>query len=244
VKNLIKRLIASAGFEIRRAGAPNRFQAHVEALAGMARSGFKPSVVIDGGANRGQWCRSVRLLFPDAIFHLVEPQAGCRRDLQSIIDGGVRAELHACALVESGSGPVRMSADDGCTGAQLVADDAAEAGASVPGATLDSLFADRISRADRALLKLDLESFELPALRGATRLLQAVEAVMSEVSFYSVGGVAEPVFLDVAEFLRSRGFELYDFASLSGRRRDGRLRQGDAIFVRFDSELLCDRDWA
>ena len=42
----------------------------------------------------------------------------------------------------------------------------------------------------------------------------------------------------------SRDFELFAFVSLGSRQRDGRLRIGDAVLVRKDSELLADANWA
>jgi len=52
-----------------------------------------------------------------------------------------------------------------------------------------------------------------------------------------------PIFSDVLGFLRDRGFELYDVASLSARPRDGRLRQADGVFVRRESPLSSGRSW-
>ena len=82
-------------------------------------------------------------------------------------------------------------------------------------ATLDALLGDRIAREDRALLKLDLEGHELPALRGARRVLEASEVVVVEVQFFEIDGNGRPCFGDVHAFFRERGFELYDVACLS-----------------------------
>jgi hypothetical protein len=112
-----------------------------------------------------------------------------------------------------------------------------------PATMLDALLADRVARADRALLKLDLEGHEVPALQGASRLLQAVEVVLTELQFYEINDNGRLIFADVLNFLRERGFELYDFACLSQRPRGMRLRMGDVVFVRRDSPLLTDRSW-
>jgi hypothetical protein len=53
-----------------------------------------------------------------------------------------------------------------------------------------------------------------------------------------------PVFADLMRILRERGFEFYDVAALASRRRDGRLRTGDVIFVRSGSALTGDNRWA
>src|SRR5438132_1225141 len=82
--------------------------------------------------------------------------------------------------------------------------------ANLPATTLDALLADRVGAADRVLLKLDLEGYELEALRGAARLLDAVEVIASEVQFYPLDDNGRACFLDLALALRERGFELHD----------------------------------
>jgi hypothetical protein len=70
--------------------------------------------------------------------------------------------------------------------------------------TLDELLDGPIERDDHALLKLDLESHELPALQGASSLLQKVEAVLTEISFYDTNDWAAPRFAEIVAFLRER----------------------------------------
>ena len=66
---------------------------------------------------------------------------------------------------------------------------------------------------------------------------------MTELQFYEINDNGRPIFADMLNFLRERGFQLYDFACLSQRPRDMRLRMGDVVFVRRDSPLLADRSW-
>ena len=65
--------------------------------------------------------------------------------------------------------------------------------------------------------------------------------MLTEVPFYAQSGI--PLAAATIAFMSSVGFVLYDVASLSGRPRDNRLREGDVIFVRQDSQLLEDRRW-
>lgn len=214
----------------------------------MRALGFRPQVVVDGGANRGQFFELARPVFTEAAFHLVEPQPACTEALEALLaaDGG-EVFVHTKAITEPGIRRVRMvgaGENGGATGSWVAKPtDHAPGEFYVDATTLDSLLDEHIALEHRALLKLDLESHELPALKGATRLLRKVEAILTEVSFFHADDSEAPVFLDVASFLRERGFHLYDFASLSGRTRDGRLRMGDAVFVREDSELRRDTSW-
>jgi FkbM family methyltransferase len=216
-----------------------------EALLMMHRSGYKPAVVIDGGANVGNWTRTARSIFPDATFHLIEPQPGCAESLRQLVKDTPRSVVYHVAITEPGVSRVRMvggGEGNKSTGSFVAGDEMASAGDELvcPATTLDELLADKVNRADRALLKLDLENHEITALKGAAHLLNLVEVVLTELPFYNVNNAGNPVFADYVCYMRESGFELYDFASLSHRQRDMRLRQGDAIFVRRDSNLLAD----
>ena len=80
------------------------------------------------------------------------------------------------------------------------------------------------------LLKLDLQGYELAALRGATQSLAMVDYVLLEVSFASVYE-GEPSFDALYEFLRTHGFRF--LSPIDALQDDsGRFVQMDALFVR------------
>lgn len=60
----------------------NRFDAMTDALLLLRDRGFNPRVVIDVGANVGTWTDLAKSVFPEARFHLVEPQTACSAALQ------------------------------------------------------------------------------------------------------------------------------------------------------------------
>lgn len=209
--------------------------------------GFDPRVIIDGGANVGRWTRMARSIFPGAKVHMVEPQPACAATLRGLCAADMNVEFHPYALSEPGRKSVRMiggGETGGGTGAWV-----GEPGERAPGEvvcparTLDELFAGRVSRSDRALLKLDLEGHEIPALGGASSLLPTIEALLTEVQFFPSNDNNRPIFADMLNFARDKGFELYDVARLSQRPRDMRLRMGDILFVRADSQLMTDTAW-
>ena len=242
-KELALRSFELAGYRVTRMRPANRFQAMDEALLLLRGFGFDPRVVIDAGANVGTWTRVCRTIFPDAAYHLIEPQPGYVEEVRSALRTISKVEVHGVAVTEPGIGSVRMCGA-GSTGA-WVANPGEHTPCEVvcPATTLDELLADRVSAEDRVLLKLDLECHEVTALTGARRLLKAVEVVLTEVQFYPANDNGRPTFSDVLAFLRERGFEIYDIACLSQRPRDMRLRMGDVVFVRNDSQLLADRSW-
>ena len=245
--DLLKGLTAAVGIEVKRAGRPdNRFDAMRETLRGLSARGFSPDLVLDAGANVGGWAGLANAVFPEAAFRLIEPQAGCQTALTTFAASApTRITIHPVALAAPGIESVRMIVMDPSqhgTGTFVAApgEFADEPSVTYPATTLDELFAARIGDGARVLLKMDLEGHELPALRGAERLLPLVEVLVLEVRFFDPFRTGRAVCADLLAFLGERGFALYDVAALSARPRDGRLKMGDFVLVRLDSPLAGD----
>ena len=64
--------------------------------------GFRPDVVVDVGANAGAWTAIARERFPDATYHLVEPQAACIAQLQALAEKTPRVHVHGTAVTRPG----------------------------------------------------------------------------------------------------------------------------------------------
>ena len=242
---LVNRILRTLSVRVTRNLQSNRFQAMEESLRILADSGFAPRTVIDAGANMGEWTLMAREIFPAATFHLIEPQSGCAHTLQSIAGKEGRVRFHPVAVTRpgirqvsiTGGGPSRNA-----TGAWVLESADPSPGDQICAATtLDELFRD--GAPEPILLKLDLEGHEMAALEGARELLRRTEVVATELSLFDVYNSRRPTFSEVLIFLRERGFELFDLASLSARPRDGRLRQADGVFVRRESPLSGDHSW-
>jgi FkbM family methyltransferase len=239
MKRFIKRLLAYTPYRIVRSKGANRFQAIDTALGGLKERGFSPAIIIDAGAHLGWFSVTAKKYFPAATCHLIEPQPACAASLKIFADD-TGSRFHPFALADQ-PGIVRMSKSDlPNTGAQVkLSPD--EGTITVPATTLDVLFDKNLSATDRTLLKMDLQGYELHALRGGEMVLPRIEVILTEVSFFRQA--YEPSIVELATFLEAHDFELHDIASLMGRSRDNRLCQGDFIFVRKDSRLAQDNRW-
>jgi FkbM family methyltransferase len=243
MKSLIKSIVALTPYRVLR-GAANRFQAFDACFDLLKRLGYEPRFVIDGGAHLGDFALTAQAVFPRAHIHMVEPQPACRAALENL--AAARGfSFHPYALAspeEAAGGTLHLAVSEGpSTGAHIVSTGAKSQTEAIAAATLDRLFADKIRPEDRALLKLDLQGYELAALRGAEEALRKVEVILVEVSFFAQA--YEPPIAALVHHLDEKGFVLFDIASLAGRTRDGRLRQGDFIFVKRGSALVADGRW-
>lgn len=245
LKRVIKSILRHTPYRVIRARDGNRFQAIEECLVSLAKLGFKPRRIVDGGANIGDFAKTAASIFGMATVHLVEPQPACHEAL-TLLARDDRFRLHAVALgadntfIDLAIDPAGVT-----TGAHVRLDANSQNSAGcvrVPVARLDTLLAAEIVKEDRCLLKLDLQGWELEALKGADTILDRIEVILSEVSFYAQA--YEPSIEALMRYLDERGFALYDIAALAARRRDNRAHQGDFLFVRRDSPLMADTAWS
>jgi FkbM family methyltransferase len=88
------------------------------------------------------------------------------------------------------------------------------------------------------IIKLDMEGYELNALRGAEDVLNQCKCVVAEVSFVPLRS-GQPIFTDIDLFLQDTGFHLYDFDTLR-RGTDGQLIVTHAIW--FSKEFYSHND--
>jgi len=78
-------------------------------------------------------------------------------------------------------------------------------------------------------LKLDLQGFELEALRGLGRRLGEVRAILTEVELAPLYD-GQPLFADVDLFLRAQGFRLFHLYELWSH-PDGQVTAADALYL-------------
>ncbi len=244
-KASIQTVLDKFGFRLVRIGQLNRFDAMVDVLVSLNKMGYRPPVIIDAGANIGKWATLARRLNQGAIIHLIEPLPNCTAFLQVLAKADGKMCVHPFAATMPGVSRVRMNlvgVDGMATSAQVaLAEEVLPDEALVPASTIDERLYSCLEQG--ALLKLDLQGHEIPALRGATCSLEKIEVIISEANFYQVNNNGRPIFSNLHHFLNERGFELFDIASLMGRSGDNRLQWGDVVFVRKDSKLSANRAW-
>lgn len=195
-----------------------------------------PKVIYDLGANRGHWTQLAKSIFPGAVVHGFEPLPHHCAEFTRHTQALASVHLHAVAL---GEAPAELEMDitsfSDC--ASLLAPTAALAetydvrsGAKVrvPVVRLDDWVAEKnLPRPD--LVKLDLQGYELLALRGAPECLRHARAVLLELSFRDYySDQAKPG--AIIAHLEHAGFRLAAFspdlpAGLP-------LEQADALFLK------------
>lgn len=193
--------------------------------------------LIDAGANRGQFSLMTRLVHPTIPIHGFEPLPSEGRVYQQVFASDLNVTLHEMALGEtSGTAEIHLSRRADSSSLLPIGDMQSKLFPStdeigtlkVRVATLDDL-QDVWGPARNALLKLDVQGFELSVLKGARKALKHcgfVYAECSEMALYT----GQALYPEVAAFLAVEGFKPVRRAN--EQFAEGRLVQADHLFAR------------
>lgn len=193
--------------------------------------------VVDIGANRGQFALCARRLYPRAKIFSFEPLQKPAESYRKLFGRDPRVQLFNKAISKApGSASMYVSRWDVSSSilpfAQAQHDNFPFTEESrretVSVATLSDCL-DPSAIEGTALLKLDVQGYELTALFGCEELLAKFRYVYVEASFIELY-VGQALATDVIAYLFSKGFKLICVANLS----DGKARrpiQADFLFV-------------
>jgi FkbM family methyltransferase len=99
--------------------------------------------------------------------------------------------------------------------------------------TIDDFFDSKGPFDKNVMLKLDIQGFELEALKGAIKSMPGIKLIQSELSFVKIYDNI-PLFGEVVQFLEKNGYEVFTIIPGFRDNKTGRMFQADGVFVRFD----------
>lgn len=193
--------------------------------------------IIDAGANVGQFARAAVLTFPNADIISIEPLPDAALELRRNLGDSAQVQIIEVALGDSdGTATFYPNAYSQASSilritesASKVADGLSEMPPiDVKLTRLDSLLQGR-RLTPPVLFKLDLQGYELRALRGCEEVIKSMRYIVCEVAFESYYA-GEPKFAEICEFLQPRGF-YFDRPLNVARGVDHQIFQMDALFV-------------
>ena len=201
--------------------------------------------VIDVGANRGQFALYSLVRFPQARIYSLEPLVRPRQTMAALVQECNRLQvIPKAAGATTGTAQINVSHEDDSSSLLSIGklqverhpETAAVGVEEVEVTTLDTAMAG-VDLDGPVLLKLDVQGFELEALKGASSLLQHVDTVLTEASFVSFYD-GQVLFDELHAWLKQAGFALVN-GSISSR-ASGRWEQGDFVYQRREPAL----EWA
>jgi FkbM family methyltransferase len=193
--------------------------------------------LIDAGANRGQFSLMTRFEHPEIPIYAFEPLPSEGKVYRQVFAGDRMVTLHELALGETiGTAEIHLSRRADCSSLLPIGDMQSKMFPStdeigtlkVRVSTLDDL-QEVWGPARNALLKLDVQGFELSVLKGGKLALKNcafVYAECSEIPLY----IGQALFPEVAAYLKDEGFK--PVRRVNEQWVGGRLVQADHLFAR------------
>lgn len=196
--------------------------------------------VLDVGANVGQFGDDLRTCGYRGRIVSVEPLQSAFAELDAHVrrDPQWQAERAAVSRT-SGNLTMNVSANSVSSSALPLLDrHAAAAPASeyvrtedVPATTVDELVARHDIDPSSALLKVDVQGYEMPVLEGAAATLPRLAMVRTELSLVALYD-GQALMPEVVDHLKSHGLELWSIEPGFAEPGTRRLLQVDGVFVR------------
>lgn len=241
MKNLIKKIARSVGIEI----SMYRPASSDHALLRHLLRDFQIDLVIDVGANIGQYGDSLLEMNYQGSILSFEPINSVFEKLK------VRARKHSKWQVfnhalgeESGQIMINISKNFAsssilpinqvCISAAPESEYISQQPVEIK--TLVSVLDENtLKNCQAALLKIDVQGFEMNVLRGALPLIPYFTIIQIELSFVRLYQSA-PMFDEMIAYLHQLGFELFTFIPEFKDHISGRLLQADGVFIRYQEK--------
>ena len=195
-------------------------------------------LVLDVGANQGQWARELRAEGYAGTLVSFEPFAGAFDRLREAAAGDDAWEARRLALGDStGDAELHVAANAGASSSLLPMSEthvraAPHAGIvgeeRVPVSRLDDV---ALPAGERLFLKLDVQGAERAVLDGATETLPRVRVIECELSLVELYE-GQALLAEQLARLSEAGFALWGLQPSFADQQSGRLLQADGLFVR------------
>ncbi len=197
-----------------------------------------PRTILDVGANEGQFAKIARHFCRDAMIHSFEPLPSVFAELRRNLESMSPAKAHCFALGDSNEQTVIQANDFSPSSSLLnvgqlhvteLPHTATTNSVSIEVRRLDDLFQD-VDLPQPIFIKIDVQGFEDRVLAGGLRLLDRSQAVVMEMSSYSLYE-AQATFDGLYETMTQRGFVFRGTVD-QWIAEDGRILQFDGLFER------------
>lgn len=238
MKQLVKQVAARFGFDVQRHNPLGSEYGRLTRLLAAHRA----DLVLDIGANAGQWVREMRRAGYSGDVISFEPLSAAYRELEQHaandahwkvaprmalgdqiagIEINIAANSFSSSLLPMLSAHLESAPESAYVGKE-----------AVPMQTLDSLAGSLIPDSSRRIFcKLDVQGYEAKVLAGAAAIMDRIIGLQMELSLVPVYEGA-PDFADVLQNMAHRGFSIHGFVPGFIDAATGRMLQIDGVFFR------------
>ena len=198
---------------------------------------FKPKVIFDIGAYKGNWTKMCLKIFPSSNYYLFEPQDKMLPILNRTSKDNITIE-NSLLGKEDGK---KVDFYQFKTSSSVL-----KFGNNIPSTKKVTRSLDNYIKINKIksidILKIDVQGYELQVLKGAISSLKSIEIIIVEVSFLEIYQNC-PLANKLIQFLDNFNFQIFDIVDFKYRPLDGNLFQVDMFFIKRDSNIIKNKDY-
>jgi FkbM family methyltransferase len=202
--------------------------------------------IVDGGANRGQTIEEFQSRFQEPKIHAFEPDERAFRKLKKGFSHLSNLNIYQQALGASNE-KININMTEDTTKSSILnpIDRNKQINENLQKSESANNLQKEISQQTKVeqvrldnklesvdILKLDLQGYELEALKGSRKILEDCKIVFLEVFFEEIYE-GNAMYWEVDKFLRKNGFVIYNYYDLYTR-LNGNISGGDGIYLNRD----------
>jgi FkbM family methyltransferase len=235
--DIVKRSFRAVGLEVQRLNGAITEEAILKTLLLTLR----PAVVLDVGANIGQFAMNLRALGYQGLIVSFEALPSVHAQLTDQAKKDSRWLVAPCAALGSQTGSAEMNVAANTVSSSLLRMCEVHVRAAPVSAyirkervrimRLDDCCSQLLPQEGSVVLKIDTQGYEREVLLGATALLNRVAAIQLELSLVQLYECS-PTLAEIVPFVENLGFEMFNIAPGFKDVRSGRLLQAEGFFVR------------
>jgi FkbM family methyltransferase len=230
VGNIINRILALGGVRIQRIS--RSVDPTEKVFEFLLRHQCEPKLVIDVGANHGNWSRRVRRYFPNSSIIMIEPQEHLRAESADLLANPEIGWITAGASNVGGAAKLTLARSDHSSTFVLTAQQAIAEGLKqieVPLVTLNHVVAERCVKIPD-IVKIDAEGLDLRVLEGASDLMGKTELFFVEAAICAQG--IENTLSAVVTKMSDLGYQPFDVTELNYSPKQGVLWLVEIVFIK------------
>lgn len=195
--------------------------------------------VLDVGANDGNFATDIHKILPEAFIYSFEPLPDVFEQLKLKTSHIKNIQYNNFALGEKEEEKIIYRNDFTPSSSLLkmkvlhkeaFPNTANSSEQKILVKTLDSI-SSNLNLFPRLLLKLDVQGYEINVLKGSPKLLEKVDVIIAETSFYELYE-NQTLFKDVFDFLHQHNFRYVGNMEQLQDSNDGKILQADSVFIK------------
>lgn len=235
IKALVKKIFRLLGMEVHSHTPGASHDAQIVA----ALNNFEIDLVLDVGANEGQFAKSIRSSGFMGEIVSFEPLSNAYKLLQKNSKKDRKWAIHSRAAVGSEVGKIKINISANSTSSSILpmlnkllvaAPYTAYVGVEeVPIITIDSVYSQYINR--NVFLKVDTQGYEAQVIKGAVNSLPMIKGVLLEMSLVPLYE-GQKLWEETINLMKDSGFRLWAILPGFTDSKNGQTYQVDGVFFR------------